>query len=158
MKSKSKPSYLLDVVVAQGAAILELFAGEDQTLLVRRNALLVLDLGLDVVDGVARLDVEGNGLTRQGLDETISSRISPYSIMSCVGLAGYWWVRGNGVCSSSRPTSALKTREKRGCQLAEFTRGAGMHFGGSLQHILVASFRWCRRSVAVFEAEEAMTM
>lgn len=66
-------SYLLDVVVAQSAAILELLAGEDQTLLIRGNALLVLDLGLDVVDGVARLDVEGNGLTRQGLDETISA-------------------------------------------------------------------------------------
>lgn len=62
--------YLLDVVVAQGAAILKLLTSEDQALLVRGNTLLVLDLGLDVVDGVARLDVEGNGLTRQGLDET----------------------------------------------------------------------------------------
>jgi hypothetical protein len=69
-------SYLLDVVVAQSAAILELLASEDQTLLVRGDALLVLDLGLDVVDGVARLDVEGNGLTRQGLDETISSGLA----------------------------------------------------------------------------------
>ena len=74
---RSTSSYLLDVVVAQGAAILELLAGEDKTLLIRGDTLLVLDLGLDVVDGVARLDVEGNGLTRQGLDETISSRISP---------------------------------------------------------------------------------
>jgi hypothetical protein len=40
---------LLDVVVGKGAAILELLAGEDQTLLVRGNALLVLDLGLDIV-------------------------------------------------------------------------------------------------------------
>jgi hypothetical protein len=40
---------LLDVVVGKGAAILELLAGEDQALLVRGNALLVLDLGLDVV-------------------------------------------------------------------------------------------------------------
>lgn len=80
--------YLLDVVVAQGAAILELLSGEDQTLLVRGNALLVLDLGLDVVDGVARLDIEGNGLTRQGLDETISHRISPYSLF-LHGLGSY---------------------------------------------------------------------
>lgn len=71
-KVESKVSYLLDVVVAQGAAILELLASEDKTLLIRGNALLILDLGLDVVDGVARLDVEGNGLTRQGLDETAS--------------------------------------------------------------------------------------
>ena len=35
---------LLNVVVSQGAAILELLAGEDQTLLVRRDALLVLNL------------------------------------------------------------------------------------------------------------------
>jgi hypothetical protein len=69
-------SYLLDVVVAQGTAILKLLAGEDQALLVRGDTLLVLDLGLDVVDGVARLDVEGNGLTRQGLDETMVRYLS----------------------------------------------------------------------------------
>jgi hypothetical protein len=70
--------YLLNVVVAQSAAILKLLAGEDQTLLVRGNALLVLDLGLDVVDGVARLDVEGNGLTRQGLDEAADQKLSAH--------------------------------------------------------------------------------
>ena len=68
---KWRSSYLLDVVVAQSAAILELLASEDQALLVWGDALLVLDLGLDIVDGVARLDIEGNGLTREGLDEAI---------------------------------------------------------------------------------------
>jgi hypothetical protein len=53
---------LLDVVVREGAAILELLAREDQALLVGGNALLVLDLGLDVVDGVRRLNLEGDGL------------------------------------------------------------------------------------------------
>jgi hypothetical protein len=43
---------LLDVVVRKSAAILELLAGEDQTLLVRRNAFLVLDLRLDIAVGV----------------------------------------------------------------------------------------------------------
>eukprot|EP01061_Rhynchopus_euleeides_P016682 TRINITY_DN279_c0_g1_i2.p1 TRINITY_DN279_c0_g1~~TRINITY_DN279_c0_g1_i2.p1 ORF type:complete len:221 (-),score=29.21 TRINITY_DN279_c0_g1_i2:215-877(-) len=38
---------LLDVVVSEGAPVLQLLPGEDQTLLVRRNALLVLDLSLD---------------------------------------------------------------------------------------------------------------
>jgi len=78
-------SYLLDVVVAQSAAILELLASKDQALLVRGDTLLVLDLGLDVVDGVARLDVEGNGLTRQGLDETKSSPVSPNPSCRLVG-------------------------------------------------------------------------
>eukprot|EP00953_Heterococcus_sp_UTEX-ZZ885_P035472 18313-Heterococcus_DN1.PRE.3 len=41
---------LLDVVVAQSAAILELLASEDETLLIRGDALLVLDLLLDVVN------------------------------------------------------------------------------------------------------------
>merc|ERR1719402_1334453 len=62
---------LLDVVVRQGPAILQLFAGEDQTLLVRGDALLVLDLSLDIFDGVAGLYLEGYRLTRKGLDEDL---------------------------------------------------------------------------------------
>ena len=62
---------LLDVVVRKGAAVLELLAGEDEALLIGRDALLVLDLGLDVVDGVGGLDVEGDGLAGQGLDENL---------------------------------------------------------------------------------------
>ena len=34
---------LLDVVIAEGAAILELLPGEDETLLIHRNALFVLN-------------------------------------------------------------------------------------------------------------------
>jgi hypothetical protein len=44
---------LLDVVVRQRAPVLELLAREDQALLVWRDALLVLDLLLDVVDRVS---------------------------------------------------------------------------------------------------------
>jgi hypothetical protein len=60
---------LLDVVVREGAAVLELLAREDQALLVGRDALLVLDLGLDVVDRVRRLDLEGDRLAGERLDE-----------------------------------------------------------------------------------------
>jgi hypothetical protein len=48
---------LLDVVVGQRAAVLELLAGEDQALLVRGDPLLVLDLRLDVLDRVGGLDL-----------------------------------------------------------------------------------------------------
>ena len=44
---------LLDVVVTQGSAVFELFAGEDKALLVWWDAFLVLNLALDVIDGVA---------------------------------------------------------------------------------------------------------
>jgi hypothetical protein len=40
----------LDVVVRQCTAIFELFAGEDQALLVGWDAFFVLDLALDNVD------------------------------------------------------------------------------------------------------------
>jgi hypothetical protein len=53
---------LLNVVVGQGAAILQLLASKDQALLVWGNALLVLNLGLDIVDGVAGLHLQGDSL------------------------------------------------------------------------------------------------
>jgi len=62
---------LLDIVVGQSAAILKLLAGEDQSLLVRRDALLVLDLGLHIVDGVRGLDFQSDGLAGQGLHEDL---------------------------------------------------------------------------------------
>jgi hypothetical protein len=65
--------FLLNVVVGEGATILQLLAGEDQALLVRRNALLVLNLGLDIIDGVGRLHLEGDGLASQGLDDCVAS-------------------------------------------------------------------------------------
>ena len=61
----------MDVVVSEGSSVLELLSGEDESLLVRWDALLVLDLGLDVVDGVGRLHLEGDGLAgdcQEGMD------------------------------------------------------------------------------------------
>ena len=57
---------LLDVVVSQCTAILQLLAGKDQALLVRRNALLVLNLALHILDGVRRLHLQSDGLASQG--------------------------------------------------------------------------------------------
>merc|ERR1712156_1389809 len=62
---------LLDVVVREGAAILELLAGKDQPLLIWGNALLVLNFGLDVLNGVRRLNLESDGLASQSLDENL---------------------------------------------------------------------------------------
>ena len=62
-QDKVQGGLLLDVVVGQRAAILQLLAGEDQALLLRGDALLVLDLGLHVLDGVRGLHIDGDGLT-----------------------------------------------------------------------------------------------
>ena len=62
---------LLNVVVRKGSAILKLLTSEDESLLVWGDALLILDLGLDVLDGVSGLNVEGDRLTGKGLDENL---------------------------------------------------------------------------------------
>ena len=66
---------LLNVVVGEGAAIFELLAGEDQALLVWWDALFVLDFGLHIVDGVGGLDLEGDGLTREGFHEAVDTLV-----------------------------------------------------------------------------------
>jgi hypothetical protein len=70
-ENEMESGLLLNVVVGEGATIFELLAGEDQSLLVRGDTLLVLDLGLDVVNGVGRLNLEGDRLSREGLDENL---------------------------------------------------------------------------------------
>ena len=67
---------LLDVVVGERAAVFELLPGEDQTLLIRRDALLVLDLGLHIVDGVRGLHFQSDGLTRHCARERRASSSS----------------------------------------------------------------------------------
>ncbi len=57
-----KGGLLLDVVVRKRASILELLASEDEPLLVRGNALLILNLCFHVFDRVRRLDFESDGL------------------------------------------------------------------------------------------------
>ncbi len=74
---RAVPTNLLDVVVGESAAILELLAGKDQALLVWGNALLILNLRLHIVDGVRGLHLQGDGLACEGLDETVElSRVS----------------------------------------------------------------------------------
>ena len=60
-----KGGALLNVVAGEGTIALESLAGENQVLLVGRDALLVLNLRLDIVNGFRRLSFEGNSLTCQ---------------------------------------------------------------------------------------------
>ena len=62
---------LLNVVVGERTPILKLLASEDKTLLVRRNAFLVLDLCLDVVDSIRRLYLERDRFPCQRLNEDL---------------------------------------------------------------------------------------
>ena len=72
-----KGALLLDIVVGKGATVLKLLAGKDEALLVGRDALLVLDLGLDVINGVRRFDLEGDRLAGESLDEDLHAATEP---------------------------------------------------------------------------------
>ena len=84
---------LLDVVVRQRAAILKLLASEDEALLIRGDALLVLDLLLHVVNSVRRLDIERDRLARKGLNENLHGTTDPESGCKSAepsGVIGVW--------------------------------------------------------------------
>ena len=66
-----KGGLLLDVVVSKGSAVLKLLTSEDESLLVGGDTLLVLDLGLNVLDGVRWLNVESNCLSCKCLYENL---------------------------------------------------------------------------------------
>merc|ERR1719450_1791112 len=84
---KMESGLLLDVVVGEGSAVLKLLTSEDESLLVWWNTFLVLDLGLDIFNGVSWLNIEGDGLASESLDEDLhttseSERVLPSS--SCL--------------------------------------------------------------------------
>ena len=66
-----KSRLLLDVVVGEGSAVFELLSSEDESLLIRGNSFLVLNLGLHVLDSVSGLNLEGDGLSSEGLDKDL---------------------------------------------------------------------------------------
>lgn len=61
--TKVQRTLLLNVIIGERTPILKLLTSKDETLLVRRDAFLVLDLGFHVVDRVTGLDLEGDGLS-----------------------------------------------------------------------------------------------
>ena len=75
-----KGGLLLNVVVTQSSSVFQLLASEDESLPVRRDTLLILDLRLHVVDSVGGLDLEGDGLPGESLNECVSM-IQPPAFM-----------------------------------------------------------------------------
>jgi hypothetical protein len=81
-----KSRLLLDVVVRKSAAILELLSSKDQTLLVGRDPFLVLDLGLDILDGIGGLDLKSDGLSGKGFDKDLhceSEVLNLVDVLAC---------------------------------------------------------------------------
>ena len=70
-KDEMEGRLLLDVIVGECATVLELLPCEDEALLIRGNALFVLNFGLHVVDSIGGFNLEGNGFAGEGLDENL---------------------------------------------------------------------------------------
>merc|ERR1719427_165806 len=70
-KDEVKSGLLLDVVIRQSVAILKLLASEDQTLLIGRDSLLVLNFSLDILYAIAGLDLKSDRLTREGFHKNL---------------------------------------------------------------------------------------
>ena len=96
-----KGRFLLDVVIAESAAIFQLLSGKNQSLLVWGDSLLVLDLGLDVIDGVGWFDIESDGLTGKSLDKNLSKRIQTSREKG--------WSNSRSICELSAKEEAKKS-------------------------------------------------
>jgi len=55
--------FFLDVVIGESPTVLKLLSSEDEALLVRRDSFLILDLRLNVVDGITGFYLKGDGLS-----------------------------------------------------------------------------------------------
>jgi hypothetical protein len=69
--TKMKGALLLNVVVRESTPVLKLFSRKDKTLLVGGDTFLVLNLGLDVIDGVRGLHLESDSLASQSLNKNL---------------------------------------------------------------------------------------
>ena len=63
--------FLLNIVVRKGTTVFKLLSSEEKTLLIWGDAFLVLDLGLDVLNGVGWLNIECDGLASESFDENL---------------------------------------------------------------------------------------
>jgi hypothetical protein len=72
-QNKMESGLFLNIVVRESAAVLQLLAGEDKALLIRRNSFLVLDFRLHVVNRIRRFYFEGDRFASEGFHENLHS-------------------------------------------------------------------------------------
>ena len=67
--TKVEGGLLLNIIIRKCASILKLLASKEQALLVGRNSVLVLNLGLHVANCIGGFDLKGNCLPGKSLDK-----------------------------------------------------------------------------------------
>jgi len=71
--------FLLNVPVGEGSVVFQLLSSENQSLLLGEIPFLVLDFCFDNMDGVIWLEVQGNRVSGEGLDENTYGTVPPRS-------------------------------------------------------------------------------
>merc|ERR1711957_102344 len=72
-EDQMKSGFLLDVIIAQGTSVFQLLSSKDETLLIRRNSFLILDLGLDIINGIGWFNIQSDGLSSKCFDKDLHS-------------------------------------------------------------------------------------
>jgi len=70
-KDQVQSRLLLDVVVGKSTSILQLFSGENKTLLIRRDSFLILNFSFDVFDSVGGFYIKSDGFPSEGFDKDL---------------------------------------------------------------------------------------
>ena len=70
-ENEMESGLFLDVVIGEGSAVLELLTSKDESLLIWWDSFLVLDLSLDVFNGVCWFNIKGDGFTCECFDENL---------------------------------------------------------------------------------------
>merc|ERR1712188_330931 len=70
-QDKMKSGLLLDVVVTQSTSIFQLFTCKNQSLLIWWDSFLVLNLGLDILNGITGFNFQSDGFPCQSFDKDL---------------------------------------------------------------------------------------
>ena len=62
-KDQMESGLFLDIIVSQGSSIFQLFTSEDKSLLIGWDSFLILNLGLNILNGVRLFDIQSNSLS-----------------------------------------------------------------------------------------------
>ena len=70
-QNKMKSRFLLNVVIRERSSIFQLLSSKDQTLLIRRNSFLILDLLFDIINRIRWFHIKSDGLSGECLHKDL---------------------------------------------------------------------------------------
>eukprot|EP01018_Ginkgo_biloba_P038746 Gb_03491 [translate_table: standard] len=78
-----KGGFLLNVIIRKGSSVFQLLSGKYQPLLVGRNPFLILDFGLDIVDGIRTFNLKGDSFPGESLYENLHATPQTENQVEC---------------------------------------------------------------------------